>query len=198
MRLPDRRRAGAAAGWFPFFLFATYLVAVPPTADDVWWRLHAGARILETGRVQDVNGWAYRDPNAAWVDHAAGHDVILAATHRGAGLPGAVFLYALPLLWLAWGFGRPRKRVDWIWALTWPPLLAIHHALRPYVWSDALFFLAVLLATRWHERDAPRWREAAPLWGLFLLWGQLHGAVWPGLAFTLAFAARWRDRKSVV
>jgi len=191
MRLPDRSRTGAAAGWFPFFLFAVYLVAVPPTTDDVWWRLHAGKRILETGHVQDVNGWAYRDAAAAWVNHAAGHDVILAATHRGTGLPGLVFLYALPLLWLAWRFGRPQRRVDWFWAFTWPPLLAIHHALRPYVWSDALFFLAVLLAVRWHEREAPGWREAAPLWGLFYLWGWIHGAVWPALAFTLLFATRW-------
>jgi hypothetical protein len=192
MRLEDHRPAGAALTWLPFLLFAATVVVVTPLADDVWWRLFSGERILETGRVQDQNGWAYRDPGAPWVNHAAGHDTLVAAVRRATGMTGLVLLYLAALLGLAAFLPRPRLRTDWLWALAWPPLLFIHHALRPYVFSDVLFFLAMLGAVRWHDRDAPGWKDAAPLWALFLVWGQLHGAVWPGLAFTWLFAARWR------
>lgn len=192
MRNFDRRAAGSALSWLPFLLFAAAVVFVTPLADDVWWRLFSGDQMLETGQVQNVNAWAYRDAGAPWVNHAAGHDVLTAAVRRALGPMGLVFLYAAALLGLAAALPRPRRRLDWLWALAWPPLLFLHHALRPYVFSDALFFLAVAGAVRWHDRDAPGWRDAAPLGALFLVWGQLHGAVWPGLGFTLLFAARWQ------
>ncbi len=47
-------------------------------------------------------------------------------------------------------------------------------------------------AARWHDLGALRLRNALPVLGLFFLWGQLHGAVWPGLAFFVLFAIRWR------
>ncbi len=192
MRNEDRGAAVAALSWLPFLLFAATVIVVTPLADDVWWRLFSGERILETGQVQDVNEWAYRDPSAPWVNHAAGHDVLTAAARRWAGPTGHVFLYLAALLALGAALPRPRRRLDWLWALAWPPLLFLHLALRPYVFSDVLFFLATLGAARWHDRDTPGWRDAAWLWALFLVWGQLHGAVWPGLGFTLLFATRWR------
>ncbi|PKN44562.1 MAG: hypothetical protein CVU59_11355 [Deltaproteobacteria bacterium HGW-Deltaproteobacteria-17] len=189
----------------PLAVFVAYLFVMPPTADDVWWRLHSGDRILRTGQVQSQNVWAYRDTHHEWVNHAAGHDLVAAAVHRVAGRRGLVFLYVLPMIWLAARvlrpFGRrpqrgdPRPlrgdRRDLAWGLFVPPLLAIHYALRPYVFSDVFFFIAMGIAARWHDRETLSLRDALPVLGLFFLWGQLHGAVWPGVLFFGLFAMRW-------
>ena len=175
-----------------------YLFITPPTADDVWWRLHAGERILRAGQLDLQNGWAYGDPEHEWVNHAAGHDVLAAAVHRVAGRRGLIFLYMLPLVWIAATLLRPAAtllrpahRRDLAWALFLPPLLVLHYALRPFVFSDVFFFLAIRWAASRHDQDAIGLREALPMGGLFWLWGQLHGAVWPGLFFFGLFVVRW-------
>lgn len=185
--------ARPAVRLFPFLLYLMYVFMTPPTADDVWWRLHSGREILHQGRIIDANDWAYRDAGQPWVNHAAGYDAILALSGRAFGMTGVVSLHFLAALLLAALLLRPTQRGDFAWALFLVPLLAVHHALRPFVFSDVLLYAAVALSVRAHDRDELRIRDLWPSYLLFGVWGQLHGAVWIGLAVFGLLGVRWRS-----
>ena len=188
---PVIRNTSVALTLLPLALLVVYVFMTPPLADDIWWRLHSGRHMLTTGEVPSVNGFAYRDTQQAWVNHAAGYDAILAVVHRVAGLPAVVWLHLFAFFGLGFTLLRNLSVRDLGWALWVPPLLAIHYALRPYVFSDLLLFFTVRHA--WRLRFLPDLKRG-DCWVpgfLFFLWGQLHGAVWIGVVSFILFATDW-------
>ncbi len=176
--------------WIPFAFLLAWVLMVTPLADDIWWRLASGNR---SESCVTVNSTAYRDTGRRWVNHACGYDRLMAAVHRVAGKKGLVFVHVLPLTLLGFFMLRRLRPGHLAWAIFVPPLVILHHALRPYVFSDLLFFLAMFLAVRMHEQQEISRRDLLLSGILFLLWGNLHGAVWIGLPFFWLFAVRFGD-----
>lgn len=162
-------------------LLALAAFVVPVKADDLWWHLAAGRQTLEAG-LPTTNLYSWSAPEAPWAHHSWLSSVLFYLLHRcgdGALLALGFLLYAAAC-GLLWKLTRLRGGVlpaALVTALGGTLLLG-NFGLRPFLFGNICFGLALLLAER--PTTGTRWRPALVL-ALFVLWANLHGSVLLGL-----------------
>ncbi len=181
--------------WIPLVLWALILLGTVPRQDDVWWRMAAGRDMVRTHSVPHTNDYAFTEPDHPWVDHAWAYDLGIYGVYSATGLGGVHLVHALALFLLGLALFAPQRGRDLLWALPAVLLLWSHHSLRPWAVSDLLFLTALLLA---RDRGMSPLRRGALLFGLFALWGNLHGSAVPGaLAVLVLLIPAQRTRESL-
>ncbi|HOO78432.1 MAG TPA: tetratricopeptide repeat protein [bacterium] len=173
---------------------------------DFWLHVAAGDRILETGRVPDVDPFSYTRAGAPWHDHSWGAEAVFALASRG-GLPG-LYLVRWALLSLAFiGIYLSCRRFLLPAAAGLLTLAAAAAAAGRFFLRPELFTylgMAWLLFILEKEGRSRLWIPP-----LMLFWANVHGAFTIGLfilgAWTLgtgleAWAGKqsWKDARTVL
>src|SRR5262245_41249469 len=159
--------------------------------SDVGWHVRNGEAILTTRAVPSVDSFSYTREGEPWFSWEWLSDVILAAAHQLAGLPGVAFLAALTIAVSAWGATRLSLFLGgnlFFTAASTVLLLgvtSIHWLARPHIfsWGLALLFVTVAEVER---RKRSRMLYALPL--LACVWANLHGSFLMGPGILMIYA----------
>ncbi len=172
------------------FIALAFRALLMPAQNDTFWNLRDGLAILQTGHVPRADHYSFTAAGAPYTDHEWLSQLLLAAGHRLAGMPGvelvaaAAVLGALALVYRLTLGPRLTRFVLLAPALS---VASCVWVLRPQVFSLLAESLLVWLVVR------ERWRWL-PL--LFLVWANAHGGVvLGGLTVVAALAVallRWR------
>jgi NADH:ubiquinone oxidoreductase subunit 6 (subunit J) len=173
------------------FAAVTVLACLAPAQSDTWWLLREGGEILRRGSVSLVDEYSHTAAGLFWPNHEWLTEVVLFMTHRVAGMPGVAALAAALIVstWAAsWRLTPGSFEVRFLLFAGAIALSASGWAIRPQIFSMALFLLTVHLCVNRHEIWLPL---------VFVAWANLHGAVALGLVVVAAsVAARtWTDRR---
>lgn len=200
---PPRWRPGPLelASYLVLALVAICPALRPLTADDDFWAHAATGRwILAHGQVPRSMLFLWSD-HGFWLAHSWGSQVIFGLMLRcGEQIGGRIALWFGALMGLA-TMGLLLAR----WIKRSGPTVLIPMVAAPCIWlaSDRfrprpemfsmLFFGLLLLAVESWTRPSqpaagPGWRRCLFVFGLFLVWANLHGLVFVGLAFLLLAA----------
>jgi hypothetical protein len=145
---------------------------------DTGWHIRTGQHILATKTVPTVDLFSFNKPGEAWYAWEWAADVIFAAIHQHAGLPGLVFLSGLALClagiiafrYMLWRGAAVHVAV--IMSILMMEIAKIHFLARPH-----LFTLLLIPITMWMiDRDlrSPT-RATWLLVPIAALWTNLHG-----------------------
>ncbi len=159
---------------------------------DTGWQIRTGDWILQNRSLPRTDFFSFTKPGEAWFAWEWGADVALAFAHQAAGLRGVAFLTVLLLgLISALLFRLIRRASDNDFLAFGFTLLAIcgsivHWLARPHLftWLFALVFSHAILAAERGNRKPLFW---LPL--VMLLWTNLHGGFFVGIALLLASVA---------
>ncbi len=194
---PDLAMAAALAG----LVFTLFVFQAPVgffRDGDAGWHIRAGEIILNTGRLPQHEPFSFVILNPPWRAWEWGSEILMAAEHRAAGLPGVVFLYTATLgvaFWLWFRLHRKTGGNILIACLMASPFVAttqFHWLARPHLFSF-VFLLAMLLWLE-TERTAVRIRDLAIAFAGAALWANLHASfvLFPVIAGLYAVAWFWR------
>lgn len=188
---------------------AAYFLADNEADNDLWVHLLIGRRILGTGHVPRLDDLSYTVAGAPWVDHEWLTQCLFAWVYDAAGGTGLWALkFGISLLaaWLLWRTVARASETAWVRGAVMVLALAVMgrgFSIRPQIVS----YLGVAWLLGRLDTAAPARRGAwlATLGGIFLLWGNAHGAFILGLAILAVHAAvppwdgaRWRVAALVV
>jgi hypothetical protein len=158
---------------------------------DFWWHLKTGEVILDTGSIPRTDEFSYTAAGTPSVPYCWLAQVVYALAVRAGGLPLLVLLNTavlvatlLPVYHLCLERARPYLRPGVVAAFLPAGALAVFGAIRPQVFSFALFayFYWVLAGYQGRRRDL--------LWTLpplAALWVNLHGAFVMGLGLVALY-----------
>jgi hypothetical protein len=195
--------AATRTGWVPrvslaaiattafFALVALPRTAIPLVDGDVWWHLHAGETVLDTGAVPKVDSWTLVGNGMRWISQDWLSNTVMAAVLRlGGGLGetllsllfAALVVAAFTLLWRAVHVRSPRT--GWLGPIAWltAGLVVAGPVLGVRVQTVDLVMTAVVVWLLWHylAEARARWVAALPL--VALVWVNTHAG------FPLLFA----------
>jgi hypothetical protein len=163
------------------------------TDSDTGWHIRTGDWILTSGRIPRADIFSFTMAGRPWVAWEWLSDIVMALAHRTGGLAGVV-LVAMLLLGVTSVFIYREAVAECghrfiALALTWLALSAstIHWLARPHLVTPlmAAVFCRIL-------NSVERRREPRLLWGLPLLtilWANLHGGFFVGIALICTYAA---------
>ena len=162
------------------------------TDSDTGWHIRTGEWILSNSRIPKADIFSFTMAGRPWVAWEWLSDIVMALAHRTGGLAGVVF-FAVLLLGVT-SVCIYREAVAECGhrfialALTWLALSAstIHWLARPHLVTPlmAAVFCRIL-------NSVERKREPRLLWGLPLLtilWANLHGGFFVGIALLCTYA----------
>lgn len=174
----------------PFILFFILQGTEHLFSDgDTGWQIRTGDWILQHHAVPKTDLFSFTKPHQAWFAWEWGSDIGLSLLHQSAGLAGVAFATVLLLGLTAALLFRLIRRVSGNDFLSFGfAVLAVcgsilHWLARPHLvsWFFALLFShAILSAERGHRRPL-YWLPLA-----MLLWTNLHGGFFIGIALLLA------------
>jgi hypothetical protein len=149
---------------------------------DLAYHLRAGAEILATGSIPNVDTWTFTAAGAPWLDQQWGAQVVLRMVESAGGWTGlALFRAGLVGLIYACLFvigrraGLPaRATALLVLAAFLVGLVAL--ALRPQLLGMACFALVLLLVTIRHQHRRALW--LVPV--VVVVWANLHGSFFLG------------------
>ncbi len=159
---------------------------------DTGWQIRTGDWILQHGAIPRTDLFSFTEPHKNWFAWEWGADVVLSFLHRWAGLPGVAFATVLLLGLISALLFRLIRRISGNDFLAFGfTLLAIcgsiiHWLARPHLftWLFALVFSHAILSAERGNRKALFWLPLA-----MLLWTNLHGGFFVGIALLVASAA---------
>src|SRR5260221_3558376 len=162
---------------------------------DYCWQVRTGERILDTGRVRQLDTFSYTIAGRELPDHEWLYEVLLALIWRGLGDAGMklvrVALFAAPLAILAWQLHSRGVIKHGIALILFSATMIVFYfeRMRPLVCSTiALQLVGGWLHNHCHSRRRLDWKLPVTM----LLWGNLHPAVIMGQALLLgAIAWEW-------
>jgi hypothetical protein len=153
-------------------------IIAPFPSVDLTYHLRAGALILDTGAIPNVDTFTFTAAGQPWLDQQWLAQVVLAAAFRAAGWTGLVVLRAL-LVGIAFGllFDLCRRRAASVRVAAWLTLAAfvcaaITLGLRPQLFGVALFAGVLWLVARRHEAPRATWLVVP----LVVVWANVHGS----------------------
>ena len=162
------------------------------TDSDTGWHIRAGDWILANGRIPRADIFSFTMAGRPWMAWEWLSDIVMALAHRTGGLAGVVF-FAMLLLGVT-SVCIYREAVaecghrSIAIGLTWLALSAstIHWLARPHLVTPlmAAVFCRIL-------NSVERKREPRLLWGLpalTILWANLHGGFFVGIALICTYA----------
>jgi hypothetical protein len=180
-----------------FLLPAFLLFALLPGAHllfsdgDTGWHIRTGDWILAHAAVPSVDLFSFSKPDQPWFAWEWGSDVLFALIHRVAGLAGVALATVLILGAVSATLFRLVRRYSDNDVLAFAVTVfatcgsMIHWLARPHVISW-LFVLLFCHAIRSEEEGNPKPLYALP--ALMLLWTNLHGAFFVGIALLIVSA----------
>lgn len=178
------------------FLFVLRLL-LPFSADpDVWWHLKTGQAFVEQGSLHFPDAFAYTSSPTAGVLAEWLAQLVFYGAHALGGFLALELLVASVLTLYCWLTYRNCQRLlrgdegKAILVTLACGLLASISAARPHLFTFLLF--AVLLSLLLDFKYAGRTRHFWLLPPIFLLWANLHGGYFIGLALLALFlASEW-------
>lgn len=179
------------AGAFSFIIFISFVLFAGKKAlgdGDTLWHIKFGDLILERGELITRDIFSHTAAGKPWTSHEWLAEIIMAAVHRVAGLPGVVifyFLIAALSFWILFKIAQQCGAGEWlsIFAVSLALCLTLTHLLaRPHIftWLFGLTTLYILL------------KGGLALFLLPLLmipWTNLHGGFALGLVLQGLFLA---------
>jgi len=179
------------AGAFTFIVFVAFVLFAGKKAlgdGDTLWHIKFGSLILERGELITRDFYSHTAAGKPWTSHEWLAEVVMAAIHRLAGLPGVVifyFLLAALAFWLLLLVARRCGAGEWlsIFAVSLALALSLSHLLaRPHIFTWLLGLFTLLLLLR-----GGRYLLLLPL--LMVPWVNLHGGFALGLVLQGVFIA---------
>ena len=167
----------------------------PRVADpDLWWHLKTGKIIAETGDVPRKDAYSFTAPEALWIDHEWGVQLVFYLVYRSLGDPGLTALKTLQgavIAVLIFLLARTAHRGTQIMVFLIASQIVGHYALyRPQLTS--YLFLALLLLFLSDEKLGRKRLSIFCIPIVFLVWANLHGGFVAGLAvLTLYVCGAW-------
>jgi hypothetical protein len=213
---PDRSRGNARAHWsrasaIALLLIVAGAVSITRIGDfDTPWHLATGEEILRRGELPREDPFSYT-ATRPWLIHEWLSEVLLALTHRAAGLAGLGVLQGLIvsmtlgiLLWAC--AGARRDPLGGLAVLAYAAgAVLLREAVSPRAQLFSLPLFAATLALCVRDEAAAAEGRAPPRPGLLLvlplglLWAQLHGGNPTGVALlALLFLARPGRRRAAI
>lgn len=164
------------------FMVALPRPAIPLIDGDVWWHIRAGAEVLDSRRIADVDTWSVVGLGMAWTSQDWLSNVVIAAGYR-LGDIGPTFLsllfsiivvVALVLLW--WGVRRRRPEIGWLSPLIWltAGLTIAGPVLGVRVQVVDLLLAAASVAVMWAYLASPQRLTLIWLPVIAVAWANLH------------------------
>lgn len=179
------------AGAYSFIIFISLVLFAGKKAlgdGDTLWHIKFGDLILERGELITRDIFSHTVAGKPWTSHEWLAEIIMAAVHRLAGLPGVVifyFLIAALSFWVLFKVAQQCGAGEWlsIFAVSLALCLSLTHLLaRPHIftWLFGLTTLYILL-------KGGRFLFFIPL--LMIPWTNLHGGFALGLVLQGLFLA---------
>jgi hypothetical protein len=171
------------AGVYGLVIFVSFVLFAGKRAlgdGDTLWHIKFGDLILERGELITRDIFSHTAAGKPWTSHEWLAEVIMAAVHRVAGLPGVVifyFLIAALSFWILFKIAQQCGAGEWlaIFSVSFALCLSLTHLLaRPHIftWLLGLITLHILL-------KGGRALFLLPL--LMIPWTNLHGGFAIGL-----------------
>jgi hypothetical protein len=162
------------------------------TDSDTGWHIRTGEVILQNGRVPAVDPFSFTMTVQPWITWEWLSDVIMELAHHTKGLAGVVWLAMLVLRITSVGVYKSAveecgQRFIAI-ALAWLAMSAstVHWLARPHLVTPLMVAVFGRILN-----SAERKRDSAGLWSLPLLtilWANLHGGFFVGIALICTYA----------
>ena len=181
--MPRPSLAHVAAVAF-FALVAFPRSAIPLIDGDVWWHIRAGAEVLSSGRIPDVDSWSIVSSGMPWTSQDWLSNVLLALVYGqeqtsevGATLASllyaAMVVAAFGLLWLALDVRGAR---GWLGRVVWltAGLIVAGPTIGVRVQVIDLALAAATLLLLWGHMSDGRWRWLVGLPFIAVAWANLH------------------------
>jgi hypothetical protein len=181
--LPDIAGVYGLVIFISFVLFAGKRALVD---GDTLWHIKFGDLILERGELITRDIFSHTAAGKPWTSHEWLAEVIMAAVHRLAGLPGVVifyFLIAALSFWLLFKIAQKCGAGEWlsIFSVSLALCLSLTHLLaRPHIFTWLLGLITLYLLLK-----GGRSLFLLPL--LMIPWANLHGGFALGLALQSLF-----------
>jgi len=168
-------------------LWALVAVAIPTAgafagrmmAIDLAYQVRAGAVMLETHRILDVDMFTYTVRGQPWVNQQWGAEVLLAAIYRLGGWAGIAVMRGvlLSLVLVALyrtcrAAGAAPRTAALLTLAGWLVGIEILPAMRPQLFACLLFAVALWTMTTRHESPSRIWWVPV----LVVVWANLHGS----------------------
>lgn len=154
---------------------------------DTLWHIRAGTEMMESGSILTTDIFSHTRQGQPWTAHEWGAEILMAAAHWIAGIPGVVVMYCLVAALTFLVLFRAAERFASPWATMAATSLAFvfaqsHLLARPHLFSWLLAALTLFLLTRGGK-------GLYLLPPLTLLWANIHGGFILGLALQGIFLA---------
>jgi hypothetical protein len=170
---------------YAIFLIAAWFKHYDP---DFGWHLKAGEFIRNNGvPVKDIFSYTASDFN--WINHEWLSDAFLSVLYDKVGYQGLSILYAT--MWTA-SFFIVKAYKNFLFLTIATLAVAPYSGVRATTWT--FLFTAVLLALITAKQKKLRWLIP----GLFLLWANIHGGFFIGLAVVGFYFVKSRDTQWLV
>jgi len=180
------------------FLGGAFLWALtrPLLSGDLGWHIRVGQYVLDRHAVPHTNFLCFTAPWSHWLTHEWLADVLFALLDAGGGLPalflvrGLLFVTTLFLL-LKLGRRTHAEPLALAGLLFFTGItLALNVALRPWMFSNLLLVVELLVLDQARDRPEKRWIRWCVV-ALLGLWVNLHGGFALGLGLLLLELLFW-------
>jgi hypothetical protein len=153
--------------------------------SDTGWHIRTGEAILDSRALPTTDPFSFSRPAAPWLDWEWGSDVLSAAAHRAAGLPGVAALFSLAIAACTWLWTRLHFASGGTLLLACAmaaPMLStvnLHWLARPHVFGWVLLLTCLLML---EQRARTAWFVL-----LGVIWANLHGSFFLGPLVALLY-----------
>jgi len=160
---------------------------------DTGWHIRNGEQVLASGAVPYTEPYSFSKPGGPWFAWEWLSDCLMAQAHLWDGMRGVFFLYLVVVgivSWLWFQLVWTTKSLFLVGAAaTWVMLTTcnIHWLARPHLFGWVFLLLAVLAAE--HAPSAIDLKFLAAVAFGSVLWANMHGSFFLGIAIFLLYAA---------
>jgi len=187
---PNNKTVGLSLGLVIISLFI-FVFSNNMVDPDLWGHLKFGQDILTKLAVPKYDFYSYSSYGAKWIDHEWLSELILYVIFRftkGAGL--IIFKYFLGslitfIIYISMVKSTKSLYLRLLFLSLSLPIIASGFAIRPQIFTYALFAILLSLIDNFENSGNTRWIYPLPV--LFLIWQDLHGGFLAGLGTIIIY-----------